>query len=133
MDSSSIELPGSEVESCNLDGGDLVIRFSKAFIVKTMTGSAERTRWHQRGELVLGKARLETELPQGPLVCAGGDVGENVYTYRDMIPVPLESRGHTHCNLRFAGTDQRLSATGASVLLRMFDVPKYIEHLRPGS
>ncbi len=133
MESSSIELPGSEVEACVLEGDRLSVRFSRAFIVKSMTGSAERTRWHQRGELILGGVALEGDLPQGPLVCAGGDVGENVYTYRDMIPIPLDSRGRASCNLRFAGTDQRLVAQGDSVMLRMFDVPKYIEHLRPGA
>ena len=52
MDSSSIELPGSEIESIEYENGCLRVRFSRAFIVKTMTGSVERTRWWQNGELV---------------------------------------------------------------------------------
>jgi hypothetical protein len=131
MDSSSIELPGSEVESIELDGDRLKLRFSRAYIVKTMTGSVERTRWWQAGDLILEGAEAQVSLPVGPLVCAGGDLDENVYTYRDMIPIPLDSRGHIRCELRFRDTDQCLSARAESVRLQLDDAPKYIEHIRP--
>lgn len=132
MDSSIIELPGSLVESVEIDNGTLKVRFSKAYIVKTITGSAERTRWWQSGDLILEGAELETAVPSGPLVCEGGDVAENVYTYRDMIPLPLQSRGHVRCDLRVAGSERHIRVTGAAVELRMEGVPKYIEHVRPG-
>jgi hypothetical protein len=59
-------------------------------------------------------------------------VGENVYTYRDMIPVPLASRGHVHCDLRLEGGAARIRVTGTAVELRMEEAPKYLEHLRAG-
>jgi hypothetical protein len=132
MDSSSIELPGSEIESIRLEDGCLRVRFSRAYIVKMMTGSPERTRWWQAGELVMEGAEAEGAVPAGPLVCEGGDVEENIYTYRDMIPVPLDSRGRTACDLSFRGTDDHLVVRGETVRLELVDVPKYIEHLRPG-
>jgi hypothetical protein len=131
MDSSSIELPGSEVESLTLADGQLRARFSRAYIVKTMTGSPERTRWWQAGDLVMDGAQAEAPLPDAPLVCAGGDIEENIYTYRDMIPLPLDSRGRTRCALRFQGTDSTLVVNGETIRLEMDGVPKYIEHLRP--
>jgi hypothetical protein len=131
MDSSSIELPGSQIETITLTDGELRVRFSRACVIKTMTGSAERTRWWQAGDLIMEGAVAEGPVPEGPLVCAGGDVGENVYTYRDMIPIPLASRGSTRCALRFEGTDRTLVANGETIRLEMQDVPKYIEHLRP--
>ena len=131
MDSSSIELPGSEVESISLEAGILRARFSRAYIIKTMTGSVERTKWWQAGDLVMEGAEVEGELPRGTLVCTGGDVSENVYTYRDMIPFPLDSRGRTHCALSFEGSDQKLIANAQTVRLEMRDAPKYIEHIRP--
>lgn len=131
MDSSSIELPGSEIESIDLEEGVLRVRFSRAYIVRTMTGSKERTKWWQAGDLVMEGAELEGELPRGPLVCSGGDVGENIYTYRDMIPLPMDSRGRTHCILSFEGSDQKLSVNAETVRLEMRDAPKYIEHIRP--
>ncbi|QGU33293.1 hypothetical protein [Thermochromatium tepidum] len=132
MDSTSIELKGSEIESIDHDGDRVEIRFSRAYLIKTMTGSVERTRWWQAGSLVIEGAEVAERPPQGPLVCAGGDLDENVYTYRDMIPIPFESRGHIRCALRFEGTESRLVVTGNAARLRMLDVPKYIEHLRPG-
>ncbi|MEJ2308223.1 MAG: hypothetical protein P8Z31_05785 [Gammaproteobacteria bacterium] len=131
MDSSSIELAGSEIESVTVDGGTIRVNFSRAIIIKTMTGSVEKTRWWQKGALVFEGASVEDELPDMPAICAGGDVGENIYTYRDMIPLPLESRGQAHCDLRVEGADAHIRIQAAAVRLAMEEVPKYIEHIRP--
>jgi len=130
MDSSTIELVGSRIGRVTVEGDVVRIRFEPAFIVKSMTGSAERTRWWQNGDLVFAGAELEGELPPLPADCVGGDVGENVYTYRDMVPLPLQSRGHVRCDLRLEGSDTHIRVTGAAVELRMDGVPKYLEHLR---
>ena len=133
MDASSIELPGSTITAVVVEGDTVRIRLEPAYIIKTMTGSQERTKWWQNGELVFGAAELaeDSELPNLPAVCAGGDVGENIYTYRDMIPQPLESNGHVHCVLRVQGSDGVIRVSGESIRLVMEDVPKYLEHLRP--
>jgi hypothetical protein len=132
MDSSTIELVGSSIQDVAVDGATVRVRFAPAYIVKTQTGSAERTRWWQNGELVFAGAEVEGALPPLPAICLGGDVGENVYTYRDMIPMPLRSRGHVRCDLRVEGSDAHIRVTGEAVELRMEDVPKYIEHVRAG-
>ena len=131
MEISSIELPGSEVESIYLEGDDLILKFSRAYIIKTISGSEERTKWWQAGDLVFEQAEVEGELPESPAVCSGGDVGENIYTYRDMVQIPLQEQGQAHCNLGFAGTDRRLKVRAARVIMRMQDRPRYIEHIRP--
>ncbi|EXJ17127.1 hypothetical protein [Imhoffiella purpurea] len=129
MDSISIELKGSEIASidCRQDG--LTIEFSRAYLIKTMTGSKERTRWWQAGSLLIDGAETGGDIPSGPLVCAGGDIEENIYTYRDMIPIPLESRGRIRCELSF-GDGESLVVTGTGIRLIMHETPKYIEHLR---
>jgi hypothetical protein len=132
MDTTTIELAACTIHGVTVDGDTVRVRLEPAYLVKTMTGSAERTRWRQNGELVFGGAEVEGELPPLPARCTGGDVGENVYTYRDMIPVPLRSRGHARCDLRVEGSDLRVKVSGDSVALVMEDVPKYIEHIRPG-
>lgn len=131
MDSTSIELPGTQVAAVTVEDGTVRIRFEPAYLVKTMTGSVERTRWWQNGELVFTDAELDDSapLPSLPAACMGGDVGENVFTYRDMIPVPLDSHGRAHCVLQLGDGEIRVEAAG--VRLVMQDVPKYIEHLRP--
>jgi hypothetical protein len=130
MDSTTIDLPGSEIESITLEDGKLRVRFSRAYLIKTMSGSEESTRWWQTGELVFEEAEVEGELPQCPCVCAGGDVGENVYTYRDMLPLPLESHGRAHCALKFKDQPAILKAVAVGVRLVMDDRPQYIEHIR---
>ena len=131
MDLTSIELSGSVISAVTRDGTRVKVRFEPAYLVKTMTGSKERTRWHQNGELVFEEADLE-DMDTGilPATCAGGDVGENIYTYRDMVPVPLSSRGRAHCDLALRDSEVRVRISGSSVELVMEDVPKYIEHLR---
>ncbi len=131
MDSSSIELPGSEIEAVIVEGSTVRVRFSRTHIIKTMTGSEERTRWWQQGELVMEDAELVGDLPQMPAVCAGGDIFDNVYTYRDMVPVPLDTRGRTGCNLKLEGSERRLEVSAEVLRLEMMDLPRYIEHLRP--
>jgi hypothetical protein len=131
MDSSSVDLPGSEIESITLEDGELKVRFSRAYIIKTISGSKERTRWWQAGSLIFTAAELDGELPSAPCICDGGDVGENVYTYRDMIPLPLQSQGHAHCKLRFKDSEQILQAQAVGVRLEMEDRPYYIEHIKP--
>jgi hypothetical protein len=130
MDSSSVELPGSEIGAVSFQNGCLRIHFSRAYIVKTMTGSPERTRWWQSGDLIMEGAQPRTPLPAGAMVCEGGDIDDNIFTYRDMIPIPLDTRGRTRCELRLRGASQRLVAEGAALRLEMEDVPKYIEHIR---
>ena len=131
MDSTTIDLPGCEIEAIILEDDKLVIRFSRAYLVKTLSGSVERTRWWQAGSLIFDEAEVEGVLPACPCVCDGGDVGENVYTYRDMIPVPLESKGRAHCALKLHGHAEPLRAQAGGVRLVMEDRPHYIEHLRP--
>jgi hypothetical protein len=131
MDSTTIELPGSEIASITLEEATLKIHFSRANIIKTMSGSEERTRWWQAGDLVFEDAEVEGELPDCPCICDGGDVGENVYTYRDMLPIPLDSQGRAHCDLRFKDQTMRLKVMASGVRLEMEDRPHYIEHIRP--
>jgi len=130
MDKTNIELPGCELELIAREGNQVRLRFSRAILIKSMTGARERTRWWQAGELIFDEAEVEGDLPAGPLICDGGDVGENIYTYRDMLPIPLESQGRAWCNLRFRNTDARLRLEASGVRLRMEDLPHYIEHIR---
>ena len=130
MDSSSIQLPDSEISSVSLTAGVLRIDFSRAYIVKTMTGSTEKTLWWQAGSLVMEGAEAHEPLPEGAVTCDGGDIDDNIYTYRDMIPIPLESRGHTRCDLKLRNSRVRIVVTGETVRLEMRETPKYIRHIR---
>jgi hypothetical protein len=131
LDSSQIELRGSEIESIDWAGGTLRIRFARAMVQKSMTGSRERTRWWQAGELVLEGVESPPVLPLGPQICAGGDLDANVFTYRDLIPIPFANRGHIRCLLRLQGQAEPLIVEALAARLALDGVPKYIEHIRP--
>lgn len=130
MDSVNIDLNGSEIAAVTLAGSELRLEFSRAYLIKTMTGSTEQTRWWQAGTLIIQDAEVASALPSGALICLGGDLEDNVYTYRDMIPVPFASRGRVGCNLSFSGVEGSLRVIGTAMRLVMQDTPKYIEHLR---
>lgn len=131
MDSSSIELLNSEIDYIVLQDTILRIHFSKAYIIKTMTGSIESTRWWQALELIFSSATVESAIPTGALICAGGDMVENVYTYRDMIPIPFVGHGHIECLLKFNDYSEPLRVKAQAVSLQLEAVAKYIEHIRP--
>jgi len=133
MDSTSIDLVGSRIVGVETEGDTVRVRFEPAYLIKTMTGSVERTRWWQNGELVFSAAQLEDEGVRAalPAECDGGDVSENIYTYRDMLPVPLESAGQASCSLKLKDSEHLLKVSGHGVSLELEDVAKYIEHIRP--
>ena len=130
METISIELPGAQIDSIELADGVMRLHFPRVHIIKTMTGSAERTRWWQAGTLVIEGADLLAPLPDAPVLCSGGDIDENIYTYRDMIPIPLNGRGRVGCDLKLADSDARIHVQGEALRLDMEGVAKYIEHLR---
>ena len=129
MDSRMIDLPGSGISRVSRDGDRVSLRFSPAYIIQTMTGSKERTRWRQEGELVVDGASVEGDLPTCPCVLSGGDIRDNMYTYRDMVPIPLESRGEIACELSLEGGG-RIAISGEAIRLDLEGNAKYIEHLR---
>ena len=124
-------MPGSIIRQVKAKEDEVRIRFEPAYLIQTMTGSEERTRWRQNIELVYGGAEL---LAGGdlnlPATCAGGDVIMNIYTYRDMVPVPLEGKGRAACLLKVEGSHTILHVEAESVRLEREDLPRYIEHIR---
>ena len=82
-----IDTRGSEIRTGRLRNNYADLRRGAEFVLRT---DGEPGDEH-------GVAVTYSKLPRE---VAGGDVGENVYTYRDMIPVPLQSRGRAHCALK---------------------------------
>lgn len=130
MDSSYIELKGSEIELIESTSAIVRLAFPRALIIKNMTGSKERTRWRQAGVLLLQDVGNPPDLNEGAVVCAGGDIDDNVYTYRDMIPIPFSSRGLIRCTLRLEGVPTTWLIEARSARLEMEGVAKYLDHLR---
>lgn len=130
MDSRHIDLTQSTIAEIASDASSLRIRIDPAIIIESMTGSVERTKWKQRIDLILSAVTQQPTLVDTPTACLGGDVDDNIYTYRDMIPLPLSSRGHVALRLKVEGAPELLEAEGEALELKAHDSPSYIEHLR---
>ena len=144
MDASSIQIADSEIagmssgaaspgdsSGTSSDDASFCLHFTRALILKTMTGSAEQTLWWQAGDLRIGGVeRVEGKLPQGHALCERGEVDDNQYTYRNMIPIPLKSRGHVRLELHLRDQQQPLIVAGRAIELVLRETPKYLRHLR---
>jgi hypothetical protein len=132
LDASSIQIKDTEIAGASQQGGDFHLEFARALIVKTMTGSTEKTLWWQAGELIIGGVETVLgELPQRPTLCERGDIDDNQYTYRNMIPIPLTSHGRIRLELYLRERAEPLIVLGERIALKLRDTPKYIEHIRP--
>ena len=125
-----LSLPQAQVERVERDGDTVCIHLSEFFIYVSLSGSAERTQWRQAGVLVLDEAEVEGGLPVGPAVLAGGDVHDNTYTYRDLVPLPLDARGRVGCTLRIKGRDEPLVLQGTRLRLETLGERRYVAHVR---
>lgn len=125
-----LSLPEANVERVELDDQTLRIHLREFFTFVSLTGSSEQTQWRQSGVLILENAKLDHELPQGAVVLAGGDIHDNSYTYRDRVPLPLDTRGQVGCTLHIAGSHAILAATGTRLRLETVGERRYMAHVR---
>ncbi len=125
-----LSLPEAQVERVELEGDTLRIHMREFFSFVSISGSAEQTQWRQAGVLVIEAAEIENELPQGPFVLTGGDIQANTYTYRDRVPLPLDSRGRVGCTLKIEGNEIPLSASGTHLQLQTLGERRYVAHVK---
>lgn len=125
-----LSLPHAQVERIERDGDIVRIHLSEFFSYVSLSGSSERTQWRQAGILVLDDAQVEDGLPDGPVALAGGDVHDNTYTYRDLVPLPLDARGRVGCTLRIEGRDEALVLQCTRLRLETLGERRYVAHVR---
>jgi len=75
---------------------------------------------------------LDGELPACPCEISGGDITNNIYTYRDHapLPLPINWRGDVRCVLKPAGSEVAFSISGAAMQLEQIETPRYIRHIK---
>jgi len=129
MEQNSIDLTTSKIANVETDDTTIRIIFEPAYILRTMTGAHEYSRWYQNGALVFEEAILISEpIADFPVICGGGDITENIYTYRDMMPLPLDSHGQVGCSLKLTDSDKTIEIQATKVRAEMIANAKYIEH-----
>ncbi len=127
----TLQLPGAKLESIDRDGDDsITLHFSKVFLVQEMEGAIEDSLWTQAVSLTIRDIELDGELPDCPCEISGGDLTNNIYTYRDHAPLPIDWRGEVLFKLVSAGKEQSVTISGESMQLEQIDHPRYIKHTK---
>jgi len=128
--SNTLQLPGAQLESIDHADTEITLHFSQVHLVQEMEGAFEDSLWTQAVKLTVRGASLDGELPACPCELAGGDLTDNIYTYRDHAPMPINWRGEVRCKLVVAGTAATVSIEGESMQLEQIDHPRYIRHIK---
>jgi hypothetical protein len=128
-----LQLPGAQLERIERDGEDrITLHFSRVQLVQEMEGAFENSLWTQAVRLTLHDIELEGELPACPCELQGGDLTNNIYTWRNQVPLPIGWRGDVGCKLTVAGTDAVFSIRANRMSLEQIDYPRYIKHIKKG-
>ena len=130
--SNTLQLPGAQLESIDQTDDEITLHFSLVHLLQEMEGAFEDSQWTQAVRLTVRGSKLEGELPACPCELKGGDLTDNIYTYRDHVPLPINWRGEVRCKLVCAGTGAEFSIEGDSMQLEQIDHPRYIRHVKKG-
>jgi len=126
----TLQLPEARLESIDRDADAITLHFSQVQLVQEMENAFEDSLWTQAVNLSIRDYSLDGELPACPCEISGGDITNNIYTYRDHAPLPINWRGDVRCTLKVAGSDAVFSITGNSMQLEQLETPRYIRHFK---
>jgi hypothetical protein len=125
-----LQLPGASLASIERDGDTWTLHFSCLDLVQEMEGAFEDSLWTQAVDLVIRDASLEGTLPECPCVVRGGDLTDNIYTYRNHAPLPIKWRGEVGCTLTVEGREDAFTLRGAGMEALPLEYPRYIRHIK---
>jgi hypothetical protein len=126
----TLQLPEARLESIERDADAITLRFSRVQLVQEMENAFEDSLWTQAVNITIGDYSLDGELPACPCEISGGDITNNIYTYRDHAPLPINWRGEVRCSLKVAGSDAVFSISGNTMQLEQLETPRYIRHIK---
>lgn len=125
-----LQIPGAQLESIEQTDHDITLHFSQVELLQEMEAAIEDSLWTQAVKLVIRETSIEGELPDCPCVISNGDMIDNIFTYRDHAPLPIDWHGEVRCTLVIAGSDAGFSIDGESMQLERIDTPRYIKHIK---
>ena len=126
----TLQLPGAQLESIEQGDNDITLHFSQVHLLQEMEGAIEDSLWTQAANLTIKDINLEGELPECPCEIKGGDLTDNIFTYRDHAPLPINWRGEVSCKLIVSGSEKCFSIDGESMQLEQIAHPRYIKHIK---
>ena len=126
----TLQLPEARLESIDRDADAITLHFSQVYLVQDMENAFEDSLWTQAVNLTIKDVSIDGDLPECPCEISGGDITNNIYTYRDHAPLPINWRGDVRCVLKLAGSDAMFSISGNTMQLEQIETPRYIRHLK---
>lgn len=126
----TLQLPGAQLESIEQVGDDIILHFSEVQLIQEMEGAIEDSLWTQAVDLTIRDSTIEGPLPECPCVIRGGDMIDNIFTYRDHAPLPINWRGEVRCKFTVEGSDTGFTIDGEAMLLEQIKHPRYIRHIK---
>jgi hypothetical protein len=125
-----LQIPGAQLESIEQDGDETTLHFSQVQLIQEMEGAFEDSLWTQAIRLTIKGAVMEGDLPECPCGITGGDMTDNIYTYRDHAPLPIDWHGEVSCTFKPDGAGTGFSISGAAMQLEQLEHPRYIKHFK---
>lgn len=125
-----LQIPGAQLESIDQDDSKITLHFSKVQLIQEMEGTIEDSLWTQAIDLTIKDIELEGDLPECPCEITGGDMIDNIYTYRDHAPLPINWIGEVSCTFKTGGSGSRFSINGQAMQLEQLGNPRYIKHVK---
>ena len=125
-----LQLPGAQLASIEQGEDEITLHFSQVQLVQEMENAIEDSLWTQAIDLSIKGFELEGELPACPCEITGGDLIDNIFTYRNHAPLPINWQGEVCCKLTVAGNDSGFTISGIAINVEQLDNPRYIKHFK---
>jgi hypothetical protein len=126
----TLQLPGAQLKSIEQGENEITLHFSQLQIVQEMENAIEDSLWTQACDLVLRNIEISGELPDCPCEIKGGDLTDNIFTYRDHAPLPIDWHGDTGCKFTVANSDAGFSVVAEYLQVERLEHPRYIKHVK---
>lgn len=129
----NLQLPGAQLERIERDGDErITLHFSRVELIQEMEGAFEDSLWTQAIRLTLTDYEIEGNLPECPCELLGGEMTNNIYTWRNLVPLPVRWRGAVACKLLVASDPNGCTIRANQMNLEQIDHPRYIKHIKKG-
>ena len=129
----NLQLTGAQLTSIEQDGDDrITLHFARVHLIQEMEGAFEDSLWSQAVRLTLRDCEIDGELPACPCELQGGELTNNIYTWRNQVPLPIRWRGEVGCKLVVAGSGASVTIRANQMSLEQIDHPRYIKHIKKG-
>jgi hypothetical protein len=125
-----LQIPGARLESVERSEDAVTLRFSRVELIQVMENAFDDSLWYQAVNLTISNCEVEGDLPETACDIESGEMTDNIYTYRDSAPLPVNWRGDVSCSFTAAGKNQAFSISGDSMSLEQVGHPRYLKHVK---